>query len=190
MILRERGVMSKCKIVEPRPELYTGPCGMEVMQLLLYYGYERMHDITVLAAVTSKALFAWANGRVFVKCALQTFVKVAKQKPTISHFFGHVPTVSLLKTQPKIRLLTIAFEPAVECHRLEFVYHSALSVNFTPLIMVTYDGENGGVISRQTQSEQPSHIVAVMEFDLDNIRSRVSAIRIVARGHKQEITSL
>ena len=171
--------MAKRRRFSKEKNVYDGKRVMEVLKLLLFYGFKRMCDIVTLSRM-SKTLDTYAKTHVYFKVASQTFVKKGFQKPEIICCSTHLPTVALLRANNKILIFFTQFGSPCELSRIRAVNYSAYS-NLCCHLLLSYDADLQFPMFYQLFQNPSSHIVPSMTFIFtDEKKTQVKGIELYA----------
>ena len=167
------------KRLRKEKHVYDGKRGMEVLRLLLFYGFKRMCDIVTLSRI-SKTLEAYAKEHVYFKVASQTYVKQRYGRPEIICCATHLPTATLLQTNGKILIFFTKFVRSTDYTSIMAVNYSAYS-NLCCHLLLSYDADLIAPMFYQIFQNPSSHIVPSMAFIFtDDKKTHVKGIELYA----------
>jgi hypothetical protein len=134
--MNEEGVVSKKRKTNDGPtksdaasgdevyEVYEGARGIEILELILLYGFTCITNI-VLCAHVSHVMYDRARGKVFHEYAFQTCAVIKNHPALFVCEAAYFPSEALLKNHPRIHVTRSTFNPAVPCSDLIHLNYSA-----------------------------------------------------------------
>ncbi len=153
-------------------ESYSGSRGLEILELLLFHGFDMFPHI-VTCSKASKALHSRALGKVFVPCSMQTCIILKGCDAHISGQYTHLPTRTLLKVHPNLNYLETTFDPPVLPENLLHVCFT-ITVDSKFVMVLSYDESSKYRYNYQTFLD-PSYITPSME----KIKTATGMIKII-----------
>lgn len=165
---------------------YTGTRGLEICKIILFYGFDRMMDISMFASI-SKELYRWANEHVIQRVTTIVFVKQVSFKPfQLIECKRPFPRESLLKYHKHLLVKRVVFDPPISRIVIE---ECSLTVfaNDYPLVYVRFGREDNHY--HYTIFEHAHWLGSTIEKG-ENEGDRVKTLRFLVHLNKNETAKL
>ncbi len=142
---------------------YIGPNGIEVMQLILYYGFNRMNDMITFSS-TSKFLRDWSRRHILTVGMSHTFIKYAGKTPIFICQGMLIPSKGLLEKMGKngLKYMETWITPSRPMLDIKHVHYTIFSC--TICYMLLHYDRDGGSWSYEIFNNPSSYIRPTVKF--------------------------
>ncbi len=158
------------KRVREEEEYYSGSRGLEILELLMYYGFEHVPNI-VTCAYTTKALLAKATKTMLTKCSCTTMLIFGNQYPEFLLHTTYMPSKGLLKVHPNLILMKTELTPFCSINDIK---HASYTITIDSRFCIHHFYENRAF--EYTEFKESPYMKTTMRFVKNN--QRVNAIEL------------